>query len=441
MSLPIEQVVAQLNRARTTTTCKPPCRRVPTTLSSTAPIQLPTGVAIEARLRSRSSGSRFSDLDATFRLESSFTYDNRLVQTWHYWRGGHVRGSTSSEFVMVSSSKNRRTSMDERIRKQEIVLETCWFLSNVKDMKSEDEFWDAVTTRDTSADGIFFYAVRTTGIYCRPSCPSRAARRENVSFFESPAAAEEAGFRACRRCHPSSASLDEQRTALVEQACRLIEESEGAVTLREIARRTFMSQYHFHRIFEQITGVTPKAYGAKFGRRVPDVSPSEDIRFGIGESSLGPILVAATTRGLCAILMDDSADALLDDLQSRFPDAEFIGGDEQFETWMTRVIGFVDNPSLGLELPLDIRGTAFQQRVWKALQQVPVGSTVSYADVAERLGKPSAVRAVAGACAANALAVAIPCHRVVKTDGSISGYRWGVDRKRALLRREGALSS
>ena len=340
-----------------------------------------------------------------------------------------------------------------------------------------DPRWAAVQARDARADGNFFYSVRTTGVYCRPSCAARPARPENVAFHDSAAAAERAGFRPCKRCKPDQLSLQEQHAAMVTGACRLIENAETAPTLEQLAKPTGLSPFHFHRIFKAIAGVTPKQYatahrasrvrsGLGRGSSVTEaifdagynassrfyessnqllgMTPSSyraggvdhDIRFAIGECSLGAILVAQSQRGVCSILFGNDPDALARDLQDRFPRANLIGGDRAFEQLVATVVGFVEAPALGLDLPLDVRGTAFQQRVWQALRDIPAGTTASYSEIAQRIGSPKAVRAVAGACAANMLAVAIPCHRVVRNDGGLSGYRWGVERKRALLARE-----
>ncbi|HEX4159157.1 MAG TPA: bifunctional DNA-binding transcriptional regulator/O6-methylguanine-DNA methyltransferase Ada [Rhizomicrobium sp.] len=337
-------------------------------------------------------------------------------------------------------------------------------------------YLDAVRRRDRVFDGLFVYAVRTTGVYCKPSCASRPARPENLSFHATPAAAEAAGFRPCKRCRPSEQSTDAHRSA-VERACKMIRASEEPLPLARLAKAVGMSPFHFHRIFRKATGVTPKAFAAanraeRTGRKLrtaPTVTEAiyaagfssasrfyEDakarlgmtpgqlrrggdgvtIRFAIGTCSLGSILVAASDRGICAISLGDHPGALLRDLQDRFPRAELVGGDPGFEKTVAHILGFVENPRRGLDLPLDIRGTAFQQRVWEALRAIPAGSTASYAEIAAAIGKPSAHRAVAGACSRNPLAVAIPCHRVVRKDGDTSGYRWGVERKRELLSRE-----
>ncbi|RXF74285.1 bifunctional DNA-binding transcriptional regulator/O6-methylguanine-DNA methyltransferase Ada [Hansschlegelia zhihuaiae] len=343
-----------------------------------------------------------------------------------------------------------------------------------------DPRWASVLARDASADGAFVFSVASTGIYCRPSCPARRARPEHVAFHASPEAAERAGFRPCKRCRPDGVGLAEQRAATVAEACRFIERAEEAPSLAALARRAGVSPFHFHRQFKAATGVTPKAYAAaERAKRVREglagrsasvteaiydagfnsngrfyessdemlgMTPSDYraggagavIRHAVAESSLGAILVAASQRGVCAILLGDDSAALARDLRGRFPRAELIGGDRDFQRLVAEVVRFVEQPALGLGLPLDIRGTAFQQRVWRALREIPAGETASYAEIAEAIGAPQAVRAVAGACAANALAVAIPCHRVVRTDGALSGYRWGVERKRALLAKERA---
>lgn len=339
--------------------------------------------------------------------------------------------------------------------------------------------WDAVRRRDAAADGAFYYAVLTTGVYCRPSCASRLARRENVSFHPTAAAAARAGYRPCKRCRPDEAPLAERQAASVAKACRLIERAETLPSLDVLAAAAGLSRFYFHRVFRAVTGVTPKDYAAahraklvREGLRRGDsvtgaiydagfnsssrfyetssellgMTPTAfrtggggtTIRFAIGACSLGAILVAATEKGVCAIEFGDDPEALARALQDRFPKARLIGGDDDFERLVAKVVGFVEAPADGLDLPLDIRGTTFQQRVWRALRAIPAGATASYAEIAKRIGRPRAVRAVAQACGANALAVAIPCHRVIRTDGSPSGYRWGVARKRTLLEREAA---
>ncbi|HWK44834.1 MAG TPA: bifunctional DNA-binding transcriptional regulator/O6-methylguanine-DNA methyltransferase Ada [Stellaceae bacterium] len=339
--------------------------------------------------------------------------------------------------------------------------------------------WQVVLRRDASADGTFYYSVRTTGVYCRPSCPSRLARRENVAFHASREAAERAGFRPCKRCRPDEPTGNRRHAEAIAAACRLIEAAEEPPALAELAEAVGLSPFHFHRVFKTVTGVTPRAYAAALRtRRVRDglatsatvteaiydagfnassrfyeqsagmlgMTPGTfrrggtdtEIRFAVGQCSLGAVLVAATDKGVCAIQLGDDPDQLVHDLQDRFPKAILEGRDIAFKRMVAQVVGFVEAPRQGLDLPLDVRGTAFQQRVWQALRQIPSGQTASYAEIAARIGAPSAVRAVAGACAANPAALAIPCHRVVRTDGSLSGYRWGVERKRVLLQREGA---
>lgn len=344
---------------------------------------------------------------------------------------------------------------------------------------SDDERWAAVVRRDRAAAGRFFYSVATTGVYCRPGCSARRPRRENVRFHATREEAARAGFRPCRRCRPDEPPLAERRAEAVARACRLIETAGEAPNLDALAEAAGMSRYHFHRVFKGVTGVTPRAYaaarraermrealraggtvtaaiyeagfgsGGRFYAEAADIlgmapasfrrgGAAETIRFAAGVCSLGSILVAATARGVCAILLGDDPDALVHELEERFPRAELVGGDPAFEALVARVVGFVEAPALGLDLPLDVRGTAFQRRVWQALRSIPAGETVSYRRLAERIGAPKAARAVARACAANALAVAVPCHRVVRADGALSGYRWGVERKRALLDREAA---
>jgi AraC family transcriptional regulator of adaptative response/methylated-DNA-[protein]-cysteine methyltransferase len=346
----------------------------------------------------------------------------------------------------------------------------------------QDPRWAAVLARDPAAEGQFYYSVRTTGVYCRPTCPARAANPENVQFHATRADAEAAGFRPCRRCKPDQPTLAQQHAAKVAQVCRLIEQAEHMPSLEQLAQHAGLSRYHFHRVFKHMTGLTPRAYAAaQRAKRVRSaldssatvtaaifdagynassrfyaqsaqllgMTPSNyraggadtEIRFALGLCSLGSILVASSARGVCAIALGDDPELLLRELQDRFPNARLIGGDATFEQLVAKVVGFIEAPARGLELPLDVRGSAFQQRVWQALRDIPAGSTLSYSELARRIGAPKAARAVAGACAANPLAVAIPCHRVVRSDGALSGYRWGVARKRALLEREAAEKS
>jgi O-6-methylguanine DNA methyltransferase len=256
-----------------------------------------------------------------------------------------------------------------------------------------DPRWASIVARCIAADRKFYYCVKTTGVYCRPSCGARPARPENVQFHETCEDAEKAGFRACKRCKPKEPSLS-----------------------------------RFYETSNEVLGMTPTNFCAQ-GAHI-------DIHFAIGECSLGSILVATSERGVCSILIGEDPVLLMQNLQEQFPKGNLIGNEGGYEDLVAKVVGLIEKPGVGLNLPLDIRGTAFQQRVWKALQQIPVGTTASYADIAKQIGMPKAVRAVAQACGANALAVAIPCHRVIRSDGAVSGYRWGVERKRALLAQE-----
>lgn len=342
---------------------------------------------------------------------------------------------------------------------------------------ADDPRWARILVRDKSADGRFWYSVATTGVYCRPSCASRGANPRNVVIHDTLAQAKATGFRPCKRCRPDDPSAEAETAALVARACRMIEDSEEPPALDDLAAAAGRSPGHFHRLFKATTGLTPKAYAAahraarvrrelEAGGRVTDaiygagfnssgrfyesagamlgMTPTryrsggtdENLHFAVGQTALGAILVASSRKGVAAILLGDDPEALVHELQDRFPKARLVGGDAEYERLIARVVAFVEAPEIGLDLPLDIRGTAFQQRVWQTLRAIPAGETVSYTEVANRIGEPKAVRAVAVACAANRLAVAIPCHRVVRNDGALSGYAWGVERKRALLDRE-----
>lgn len=346
-----------------------------------------------------------------------------------------------------------------------------------KTTTENDPRWSAVLARDPRADGEFVYGVKTTGIYCRPSSLARLPKPENVEFFDTAEQAQAAGYRPSKRAAADQTDVAAQHAALVATACRQIESAETPPNLKELAQVAGMSTFHFHRVFKALTGLTPKGYATghrsrkvrerlEGGNSVTDslydagfnsnsrfyesadnllgMKPSDyragglnaDIRFAVGQCSLGAILVAQSNRGVCAILLGDDPGALVDDLQDKFPRANLIGADHDFEQLIAKVVGFIEAPAIGLDLPLDLRGTAFQERVWMALREIPPGSTASYAEIAQRIGAPKSFRAVAQACGANSLAVAIPCHRVVRSDGNLSGYRWGVERKRQLLERE-----
>jgi AraC family transcriptional regulator, regulatory protein of adaptative response / methylated-DNA-[protein]-cysteine methyltransferase len=342
---------------------------------------------------------------------------------------------------------------------------------------AEDPRWARIVARDKTADGRFWYSVSTTGVYCRPSCPSRLANPKNVQLHDTLEGARATGFRPCRRCNPDGPSIECENAALVAKACRLIEDRAEEPSLEELASAIGRSPSYFHRLFKASTGLTPKEYAAahrakkvrqglvscdtvteaiydagfnssgRFYANATDMlgmtpshyragGTSEEIKFAVGQTSLGAIVVASSKKGVAAILLGDDPHELVRSLQDRFPKARLIGGDRDYEALVARVVGFVEAPSIGMNLPLDVRGTAFQQRVWQALREVPVGETVCYAEIARRIGSPQAARAVAAACAANNLAITIPCHRVVRTDGALSGYAWGVERKRALIDRE-----
>jgi AraC family transcriptional regulator, regulatory protein of adaptative response / methylated-DNA-[protein]-cysteine methyltransferase len=340
--------------------------------------------------------------------------------------------------------------------------------------------WEGVLRKDASLDGQYLFAVKTTGIYCRPSCPSRTPKRSNVSFFATNEEARSAGFRACLRCAPDGLSKREQQTQAILQACRIIDESEEKISLASLAAQVSLSTHHFHRVFKDVTGVTPQDYFR--ARQIAEIGQSlkstnsvteaiyeagfsssgrfyessnamlgmtpkayksggagEAIRVSIRTCSLGLVLIAATQRGICTIEFGNDEAALTTRLSTRFPNAVLLTSDPQFNEWLERLLSYIEAPTKAMDLPLDIRGTVFQQQVWKALQEIPVGTTASYLDVAQKIRKPKAARAVATACASNALAVVIPCHRVVRGNGELSGYRWGVERKRKLLEFEAQL--
>ncbi|MEX2118855.1 MAG: bifunctional DNA-binding transcriptional regulator/O6-methylguanine-DNA methyltransferase Ada [Pirellulales bacterium] len=337
--------------------------------------------------------------------------------------------------------------------------------------------WNAVAKRNRAADGAFVFGVRTTGVYCRPGCPSRLPKRANVRFFAEWSEAEQAGYRACKKCRPKAAVTQPANQEAIVRACRLIDQADEAPSLAELAEAAGLSRYYFHRRFKAVVGVTPKGYwaarqtkrlrqelsrlggitqailGAGFGSsgrcyaqageslgmtpgQLKNGAAGMRIRLAVARSPLGWVLVAATERGVCAIEFGDTRQALRERIAVRFPQAELADGDPEFSAWVAHVLSSIEAPGGGLDLPLDIQGTAFEQRVWKALQAIPAGTTASYAEVAARIGCPGAARAVGRACASNRLAVVIPCHRVIGSRGSLNGYRWGLERKHALLERE-----
>lgn len=348
--------------------------------------------------------------------------------------------------------------------------------------QTDEQRWNAVLARDRTADGHFVYAVRTTGVYCRPSSSARLPKRANVEFFDTASEAEAAGYRASRRVASDRTASAEQRADLVTRACRLIESADRPPTLARLGAWAGMSPFHFQRVFKAEAGVSPKAYALaararKLRQQLRNTTTSTtDAIFGAGFNSsghfyatadrqlgmsagafrnggagtsihfatsvcsLGPILVAQSEVGICAILLGNDPDTLLENLRAQFPKAILMRGDQAYERLVQQVIQFVDAPAIGLNLPLDVRGTAFQERVWKVFLEIPAGTTVTYAEIARRIGRPGAAHAVAQAGAANPLAVVIPCHRVVRGDGDISGCRWGAARTRKMLERE-ALSS
>lgn len=393
-----------------------------------------------------------------------------------------VRHSSSSTGLTVKKMKATPTCREPIISKEPSCRQdSVSFLPIDIETLDRSTCLRQISQRLASADGNFWYSVTTTGVYCRPSCHSKRARPEHIQIHATLADARATGFRACKRCNPDGPSIAEKNRTAVAQACRIIESSENDVPLQDLASLVGLSVSHFHRTFKVVTGVTPKDYafaqrairvrkGLAAGRSVTSVlyeagysstgrfyekagsflgmTPTafraggldERIHFAVGECSLGSILVASSDRGVAAILLGDDPELLLIDLQDRFPHAELIGADPAYEKTVARVVGLVEDPSRTFDLPLDVRGTAFQQRVWRALLDVPAGETIAYSELARRLGTPKSVNEVASACAANNLAVAIPCHRVVKNDGSYRGYSWGIERKQTLLSREKATS-
>jgi AraC family transcriptional regulator of adaptative response/methylated-DNA-[protein]-cysteine methyltransferase len=344
---------------------------------------------------------------------------------------------------------------------------------------TDDARWQAVLRRDAAADGAFVYAVRSTGIYCRPSCPSRRPHREHVVFFSLPELAEQAGYRPCKRCRPQEAAAPDPRADSMRRVCRYIEAHfEESPSLDELGAHVGLSPAHLQRTFKRIVGVTPRQYleahrvrhlkmrlregddvttalyeaGYGSSSRLYEKAPASlgmtpgiyrrggkgmSIRYTIVDCPLGRLLVGATGRGICAVSLGDSDAELESALFEDYPAAEIGRDEEGLGEWVSALLDYLDGQRPHIDLPLDVQATAFQCMVWKELQAIPYGATRSYSDVAEAIGHPKAVRAVAHACAKNRVSLVIPCHRVVRKDGHLGGYRWGLDRKRALLAREG----
>lgn len=345
--------------------------------------------------------------------------------------------------------------------------------------RSDAQRWSAVEKRDPRADGQFFYGVVTTGIFCRPTCPSRRAHRANVRFFDSCAEAEQAGFRACLRCDPKGTSQSTREAESIARVCRLIASAEEIPDLDTLAASAGLSRFHFHRLFKKILGVTPRQYAvahragrirsglqknssvtaaiydAGFGSssrfyenstQTLGMTPTafrsggenQSIRYSIAPSPLGQLLVAGTEKGICSVILGDNTENVEEELRTFFPNATITKADDDFRDAIKTLIRHLDDPAQPAELPLDIRGTAFQQKVWQALREIPTGETASYSEIARRIGNPAAVRAVARACATNRIAIVVPCHRVIGLKGALTGYRWGVARKSQLLQKEAA---
>jgi AraC family transcriptional regulator, regulatory protein of adaptative response / methylated-DNA-[protein]-cysteine methyltransferase len=346
----------------------------------------------------------------------------------------------------------------------------------------DDSRWQAVLERKPEAEGAFYYGVKTTGVFCRPNCHSRLPQRGNVVFFNSASEALAAGFRSCKRCQPNAASYRTELDERIKNACRLLEQPESKLPLSELAGKVGMSAFHFHRLFKSRLGITPKQYqaahrmdrfkdqlrrngsvttalyeagfggpsrayeqvGSKLGmspRQYQKGGEGVGISFATQRTALGWVLVAATPRGVCALQIGSNPAKLRANLTADFPRARLREHRAALRDYLRIVEGYLAAPGRGLAFPLDIQGTAFQRLVWGALQKVPAGSTASYQQIARRIGAPRAVRAVAGACAANPVALAVPCHRIVRANGALGGYRWGLETKRRLLKQEAAASA
>jgi len=340
---------------------------------------------------------------------------------------------------------------------------------------TDNDRFSAIIHRDPRADGAFFYAVKTTGIYCRPTCSSRRPNRKNILFFTSAHEAQSAGFRPCRKCTPHKPNR--HHAQLILNACRQIDSSQDEPTLSELSTSAGLSKFHFQRLFKSTVGLSPKQYAAaRRQNRLRDQlqssptitnaiyssgfnspsrayetatsnlgmtprnfrrgAPNLTIHYALTQTSLGQMLVAATKRGICMIAFHDSPNVLLSELKKSFPKATLTDNAPNLSKNIQSILRFLDHPRLGLNLPLDIQGTSFQQRVWRALQQIPPGQTLSYKNLAKTIGRPKAIRAVGAACAKNNLSLAIPCHRAISSTGALTGYRWGIQRKKELLRRE-----
>lgn len=349
---------------------------------------------------------------------------------------------------------------------------------NMNTAIKDDQLWQAVVAKDARFDGQFVFAVSSTGVYCRPSCPSRRAHRERVKFFELPEAAEQAGFRACLRCQPRRARIMDPQVELVQRVCHLLDTSESeSLKLAELAKQSGVSQFHLQRTFKRVMGISPRQYlaarkidnfktlvrkgesvtsslyesGFNSSSRLYEHAAEElgmtpatysrggrgvNISYTITASPMGRLLVAVTERGVCAVRMADSDAALEKDLHEEFPNAQLKRDDSALRESVQKILNHLEKKEPRLDLPLDIKATAFQRQVWEHLRAIPYGQTVSYGDVAKALGKPGAVRAVGRACATNPVALVIPCHRVVREDKTLGGYRWGLDRKKKLLEHE-----
>ena len=384
---------------------------------------------------------------------------------------------TSIEAYKVRVKFDRKNQIDAGYER---AYNRC--MLNMNRIPNDEQLWQAVMSKDARFDGQFVFAVSSTGVYCRPSCPSRRAHRERVSFFDLPEAAEQAGFRACLRCQPKRARVLDPQMELVQRVCRVLNSSDNeGVKLAELATRAGVSVFHLQRTFKRVMGISPRQYlaarkfdnfkslvrkgdsvttalyesGFNSSSRLYEYAAEElgmtpatysrggrgvNINYTIVASSMGRLLVAMTERGVCAVRMGDSEAELEKDLRTEFPHAQVDRADAVLKESVQKILNHLDNSEPHLDLPLDIRATAFQRQVWEKLRAIPYGQTVSYGDVAKALGKPGAVRAVARACATNPVALVIPCHRVVREDKSLGGYRWGLDRKKKLLEQESARS-